>query len=461
MSNNLQDTKGLIKLDIDDNQILTIDPNNVFWAILRKKQYTDSLSVQKVLSLYNRLKSKLDLQMREFRFNSDLAAVYIDPIDKCNANCPYCYIPSRIRKRDTKMDKEQLEYVLKKIGNYFKKKKTNIKPVIVFHASEPLLVKDIIFDAISNFHRQFNFGIQTNALLLEKSDADFIKKYKVGIGISLDSFDHQINDKLRPGEKGNGNFYKAQEAFEWFDGYEGLNVITTITKFNVNHLPKLVKFLHSKKVGCVLLNPVRLTSKASRSLSPDQKVLSLYFIEAIEKAIKLSKTSKHQIIVGNFVNIILGIIAPTARRLMCDISPCGAGRCFLTITASGNMIPCGEFIGLDGFSGGNIFNTTISNAMVSNPFKKIRARIVEGIDECSVCDFRNICGAPCPAELYSLRHNMYQPSVFCEFYKEIIRYAFKLIAEDKVGYLLRNESLKSLECEYNLGGKTWIRLKRQ
>ncbi len=73
----------------------------------------------------------------------------------------------------------------------------------------------------------------------------------------------------------------------------------------------------------------------------------------------------------------------------------------------------------------------------------------EKIEECNICDFRNICGAPCPAELYSFG-NMYQKSVFCNFYKEIIRYAFKLIAEGKVEYLLRSGSLKNFKYEYGL-----------
>jgi len=449
MLNNIRDKKGLILRDIGDNRLLVVDPHNVFWGITPRNQDADSSPSQEIVFLYEEVKSKLNAQMDEFRFSSNLTAVYINPTDRCNANCPYCYVPVKIRKSGTQMDEEQLEYVLRKIANYFRGRKTDTKPVIVFHASEPLLVKDIISKAISNFDHQFHFGIQTNALLLEEADVEFLKKHRVGVGISLDSFDPQINNRLRQSREDNGNFDKAVQAIDWFAGYEGLNVITTITKFNVRHLPELVKFLHSKKVGCVLLNPVRLTSKAARKLQPDEKLLTKYFIDAVKKAVKLSKSSKHRIIIGNFANIILGIVAPTARRLMCDISPCGGGRCFLTITASGNMIPCGEFIGLDGFSGGNIFDTTISKAMRSNPFKKIRARIVEKITECDICDFRNICGAPCPAELYSLG-NVYQPSVFCEFYKEIIRYAFKLIAEDKIKYLLREESLKNLEYEYNL-----------
>ena len=87
--------------------------------------------------------------------------------------------------------------------------------------------------------------------------------------------------------------------------------------------------------------------------------------------------------------------------------------------------------------------------MQSAAFKKVRARFVEKIKECDICDFRNICGAPCPAELHS-RGNMYQKSVFCDFYKEIIKYAFKLIAEKKEKFILRQEGLKDLRYQYKL-----------
>ena len=149
----------------------------------------------------------------------------------------------------------------------------------------------------------------------------------------------------------------------------------------------------------------------------------------------------------------------------------------MTVTANGDMVPCGEFIGLKEFAGGNIFETSISEAMNSESFKKIRARIVEEIPECSSCVLRNICGAPCPAELYALgnmhpvrspltqsakgippfmrksgitSNGMHQASVFCRFYKEIIKYAFKLIAEGKEKYCLRKEGFNNLEYEYCL-----------
>jgi uncharacterized protein len=435
---------------------ILLNADNIFWAIVPTLDKHNVSVPQDVANLYKNFKDKLNREMNNFRFSQELTAVYIDPTDRCNANCPYCYIPATIRQDGKAMSQEGLNFILDKIAHYFKNKKR--KALIVFHAAEPLLVKKIIFKAIVEYGRIFKFGLQTNGILLEKEDVGFLKKYRVGVGISLDSSLPSLNNRLRPALGGNSNFNKAVAAIDWFNGYEGLNVITTVTKFNVKDLPRIVKFLHAKRVPCVLMNPVRFTQASIRSFKPNQKTLSQYFIKAVDTAVELSKNTKRKIIIGNFANTILAIIAPPGRRLMCDISPCGAGRCFFTITAKGEMIPCGEFIGLRRFSGGNIFNTAISQAMESRVFKRVRARIVEKISECATCDFRNICGAPCPAELYSLG-NMYQKSVFCEFYKNIIKYAFKLIAEEKIRYLLRDGALEHFEYEYDINqkGTIWVR----
>lgn len=438
--------KGIACFDINNKYSGIVDPDNVFWNIFRKTNGETPFISRKALSLYERTKESCDREMDHIRFDTGLTAIYIDPTDLCNADCPYCYVPKKLRKEGRSMSQEELDFTLKKIAAYSKGRR---KLVIIFHASEPLLVKDILFNAIEKFNGIFYFGIQTNAVLLEKRDVVFLKKHRVSIGISLDAADMVTNNRSRRCGKAGGNFRKAVAAIDWFKGYKGLNVITTMTKLNIPRLADLVKFLHKKRVPCVLINPVRLTQSNSRGLRPDDKVMAKYFIKAIEEAIKCSRNSSHQIIIGNFANTILSITAPSARRLMCDISPCGGGRCFFTITASGEMIPCGEFIGLKGFSGGNIFRNSIETAMRSKQFKQIRSRFVEKIPECDICILRNICGAPCPAELHSLG-NMYKKSVFCEFYKEIMNYAFKLISEGKEKYCFRPEGLNNLEYVYNL-----------
>ncbi|MDP2938854.1 MAG: peptide-modifying radical SAM enzyme CbpB [Candidatus Omnitrophota bacterium] len=451
----------------NNGENVLLDADNLFWAVVHNQNNNADVFIPSdIFSLYEKVKNRLQKEFNDFRFGQELTAIYINPTDKCNATCSYCYIPAPIRQNGRSMTKDELFFILDKIAAYFKNAKR--KQVIIFHASEPLLVKEIIFEAITKYKKVFKFGLQTNALLLEKTDAEFLKDHLVGIGISLDSSVPSINNRLRPQLKEGGNFSKAVKAIEWFGGYAGLNVITTITKLNVASLPSLVKFLHAKRVPCVLMNPVRFTRSSMRMLKPDDKILAKYFIRAVDTAITLSQKSKHKIIIGNFTNAVLAIIAPLARRLMCDISPCGGGRCFFTITASGKMIPCGEFIGLEGFSGGSIFKQSISTAMRSKAFKKVRDRAVEKIQECKACNLRNICGAPCPAELHSLG-TMYQKSIFCDFYKEIIKYAFTLIAQDKIRYILRKDAIGHLNYEYNLDSRlpgsertqrVWTRLKK-
>ena len=442
MKNN---NRGLSFSDINTDWKLVLDADNVFWGLIPKNSDGDFMLPEDLITLYKNKRARLDKELHDFRFNTDLNCVYIDPTDRCNANCTYCYIPAEIRKHGSQMTGKELNTALEKIAVHFKDLRK--KPVIVFHAAEPLLVKDMLFNAIKKFSSKFVFGIQTNALLLEKGDVEFMKKYKVGVGISLDAPDAHTNNLSRVTVKGSGNFEKAVQALDWFKGYEGLNVISTVTKFNIKKLSEHVSFLHKKRVPCILLNPVRVTQKQALKQKPDEKEFAKELIKAVETAIELTKKSGRQIVVGNFANVILAIISPAARRMMCDISPCGGGRTFLTITANGDMVPCGEFISFKEFSGGNIFKTSIEKVMNSKPFKTIRARTVEKIDECSACDFRHICGSPCPAEMYA-RGNMYRKAEFCEFYKEMIRYAFKLISEDKVPYLLREGSLQQMQYEY-------------
>jgi len=441
---NKDGVKGLVVSDIDSQWGMMIDPENIFWSVL-PRDGEGVLIPEGVIDLYKRQKGHLQREMHEFRFNEPLNCVYIDPTDRCNANCPYCYIPSEIRKKGTQMTEEQLDLVLKKIDDHFRGSKK--RPVIVFHAAEPLLMKDIIFDAIGRYRRKFLFGIQTNATLLEREDVEFMKRHRVGVGISLDAPEEELNDRTRPLGREAGNFKKAVDAIRWFDGYEGLNVICTVTRHNVGRLSDLVRFLHRRKVPLVLLNPLRLTQRRARNLKPDDMEYAENLIRAVDTAVRLTERTGRQIVIGNFANTILAIISPSARRMMCDISPCGGGRTFLTITADGSMIPCGEFIGLREFTGGNIFRDTISRAMNSRAFKKIRARVVEKIGECSDCKLRHICGAPCPAELHSMG-DMHRKAVFCDFYKEIIRYAFRMIAEDKVRYILRRDALDQMAYEY-------------
>ncbi len=404
-------------LDLKDFKVV-LDPNTNFWAA-----YDGDAIPSEVLELYSDARDILEEKMRRYRFEVKFNTVYLNVTEKCNANCPYCYIPEKIRKRGGSMGYGQLEDILTKL------KEMDVEWV-VFHGAEPLTEKKLIFRAIEDF--DFNFGIQTNGFLLTEGDVEFVKENGVNLGVSFDSPIPEIEDFLR----GKGHHTKILRILEWVDGYEKFNVITTITKYNHRQLPDLIDLL-AGKVNVVLMNPVRGTSGKARELRADAVSAATEFIKAVERAIDHTRNGK-RIVVGDFANIVLGIIAPTSRILQCDISPCGAGRRFFAISVDG-IYPCGEFIGMDEFR--TDFHANLEN---SDEFKAVRMRIAERINECATCPLRNICGSPCPAEVYAENGSLFVKSPYCEFYKKVIEHAFRVIVRGDADKVVRVDRMREI-----------------
>ena len=412
-------------LTIDGTEF-KLDPETNFWGVGEQK---------KLEKLYSSVRDELIGEMRTLRFRREIILLYVNPTDRCNASCPYCYLPKDIKLRGRSMHYAELCAVIEKAIGFFEDR--GLKGTMVFHGSEPLMNSENIFRVIEEYQDRLNFGIQTNGLLLTEEDAEFIRERKVNIGISLDSPFEETNDALR----GRGHYRKVLEVLEWLSGYRGLNVVTTITKHNQRQLADMVKFLHGRKVSLCLMNPVRGTQKGSLALRPEPQEIAENFVKAVDTAIELTKQGQ-RIVVGDFANLLLGIIAPGARVLMCDISPCGAGRRFFSIAADGTCYPCGEFIGMQEFAGGSIFDSAIGGISSSEGFKQVAKRAVEEIEECNICLFRNICGAPCPAEIYSTQGSMYSKSYYCDFYKKVIEHAFRVILRGDVWHVLRRTALR-------------------
>ena len=190
MANHLEKGLSYHNIALKDNVI--IDADNAFWVIPHTNEQGNPTISRKALSLYEDIRDDLDTQMNDFRFGANLTALYIDPTDRCNANCPYCYVPQGIRRNGRSMTGDELTSILRKIAGYFGGRERK-NCVIVFHASEPLLVKDVVFKAIERFGAQFKFGLQTNAILLKKDDVEFLKRHRVGVGISLDSLPQKLD----------------------------------------------------------------------------------------------------------------------------------------------------------------------------------------------------------------------------------------------------------------------------
>ncbi|MBA3066781.1 SPASM domain-containing protein, partial [bacterium] len=212
----------------------------------------------------------------------------------------------------------------------------------------------------------------------------------------------------------------------------------------------IVEFLHKMEVPVCMLNPVRCTLSNARRSKPSDSAAAGYYLKALDRAYELYKKTGRKLVVANFANVLMGIIAPAGRRLMCDISSCGGGRCFFAVSSSGDMFPCSEFIGIKKFKGGNLFKNDIGKVLKTEPFKLVTNRRIENIEPCSRCAIRHFCGTPCPAESHEMNGSIETRGAFCELYIEQARYALRLIADGKENAYLWNGWDKGMQTSLEI-----------
>jgi uncharacterized protein len=370
--------------------------------------------------------------MQLIRFGLKPSAVYFNPTERCNLNCSYCYIPEEMRRDGVHMSEAQVIDALGRLKEYFGKTLPGGRlPQVVFHGSEPMLARDAIFAGIDQYKDDFFFGIQTNGTLLDDAAIAFITDRGIGLGLSLDGHTEAIANSTRKNWGGDGCFGKVTGTLERLKGYPNYNVICTVTTQNMTFLNEVVDFLHGMEVPIGMLNPVRCTRQGARDIKPLDHELSPYYLKALDRTYELFEKTGRKLVIANFANVLVSIVAPAARRLMCDISPCGGGRCFFAVGAKGDLFPCSEFVGVPEFNGGNLFRDDIDEALDSEAFKMVTGRKVEDIAPCSACAVRHFCGSPCPAEAHEMNGGMNRPGAFCELYEEQVRYAMRLIADGK------------------------------
>ena len=415
-----------------DTYVGLVSPDTAFWSLVRKDRLGEVIADSELLSQYRKRSVAFAREMKVLRFGLKPSAVYFNPTERCNLNCDYCYIPEKMRKSGEHMSEAGLLEALAILKSYFKRTlPKGSLPQVVFHSSEPMLNCEAVFAGIEQYRDDFRFGVQTNGTLLDDAAISFLTSRGVSIGLSLDGHIAEIADKTRRNWSGEGSFSKVLAAMERLRGYPGYNIICTVTSRNMQSLCEIVDFFHEGEVPVCMLNPVRCTQQGARDIKPADAQLAKYYLAALDRTYELYQKTGRKLVVANFANVLVGIVAPTARRLMCDISPCGGGRCFFALSAKGDIFPCSEFIGLPNFKGGNIFTDDIETALSTEAFSKVTGRKVEDIEPCCHCAVRHFCGAPCPAEANEMNGSLGSTGAFCELYEEQVRYALRLIAGGK------------------------------
>lgn len=153
------------------------------------------------------LLKKLKEQIKDKQFQS----LYLISSTSCNLDCDYCFYRSSSSKSLNHRQNMSIDIAKKAILDFKKIVQNNLKnsdywQQVTFYGGEPLLNKNMIYQAIpfvrKNFDKDTNLVINTNGVLIEKNDIKLFKDNDVEVQISLDGDreKHDLHRKTQNGE---------------------------------------------------------------------------------------------------------------------------------------------------------------------------------------------------------------------------------------------------------------------
>lgn len=252
---------------------------------------------------------------------------------------------------------------------------------------------------------------------------------------------------LRFHTNGTGTFKRVDEVLKMFKSYKTpMGAIVTVTKHNVNALRDMLRYLLPHEVKSALFNPVSPSVPNAYKLTPSIEALITSYRYLLYDLMNMNQLES-RLTIKNIESLIIALITTNMRVLACDASPCGAARLLLVVTSEGDVFPCSEFITFPEFRLGNILKHSIEDLLMRGPAIKLRSRRVEEITDCCSCPYGLICGANCPASVYSLHRDLKKPSYYCKFKMALLDEILYIIYQKGIENILRtfvSERVKSM-----------------
>lgn len=346
-----------------------------------------------------------------------------DYTNRCNLNCKHCYANANERIKD-ELNTEQRKYIINKLADAG-------VVAIAFSGGEPLVCKD--FFEIANYaHKKGIYvSVATNGTLITKNVAELLKNNGVDyIEISLDHSNPKMHDEFR-GIKG-----------VWKKTIDGIKncvsvglytcIAVTVTKFNYNDVPNILKLASKLKVRRVIAFNFIPTGKGKdikeTDITPQQREKLLNFLyNRLEKSdlqifstcpayarISLEHVEKKH---GSHVapTHFAGVELTGDALMLADfIGGCGAGRNYCAIEHNGDIYPC-VFMPI---KLGNILKNDFVSIWKNNNILNMLRNREKLKGDCGKCKYKYVCGG-CRARAYAIEGDILASDRGCILVKNV------------------------------------------
>jgi uncharacterized protein len=240
--------------------------------------------------------------------------------------------------------------------------------------------------------KNFRFTLTTNGLLIDDDVIDFANREMSNVVLSLDGR-KEIHDRCRVDYAGNGSWDRIVPKFQKLvkaRGGKNYYMRGTFTHANPDFLEDIKTMLElgftelsMEPVVCAEGDPAALTQE-------DLPIVLKQYEELARLMRKREKEGKP----FTFYHYMLDLAdGPCIYK---RISGCGSGTEYMAVTPWGDLYPCHQFVGEEGFRLGDVWHG-VTNPEAQREFAECN---VYAREECRDCWARLYCSGGCAANAW-------------------------------------------------------------
>ncbi|MBE5944239.1 MAG: thioether cross-link-forming SCIFF peptide maturase, partial [Lachnospiraceae bacterium] len=264
---------------------------------------------------------------------------------------------------------------------------------------EPLMNFDVVKEIVAygrarekEAGKNFRFTLTTNGILLNDEVMEFCNKEISNVVLSLDGR-QCVHDSMRPTRNGKGSYDIIVPKFKEFvskRGDKSYYVRGTFTRHNLDFVEdfKLMADLGFKEIS---IEPVVAEDDTNYAIrEEDVEAICQEYDKLALDIIERHKAKKPVTFFHYMLDLQGG---PCVYK---RLSGCGSGTEYLAVTPTGELYPCHQFVGIDDFLMGSVFEG-IKKPDIIDEFKLCN---VYAKDKCKDCFARFYCSGGCAANSY-------------------------------------------------------------
>ena len=343
----------------------------------------------------------------------------------CNLRCRYCFAGAGDFGHDKSLMNQKtgeaaVDFIIASSGE---RKQCEID----FFGGEPLLNMKVLKHIVgyvkkrgSETSKEFSLTLTTNAVLLNDDTINYLNDNNISLVLSLDGR-NEVNDHMRPYPSGKGSYNDVvSNITRTVSSRKGQNYYIRGT-FTAHNLDFAADVLAMNNMGFTQLSVEPVVVKDA-----DYEITEKHLPFIYEQYEKLALEYLDRKLSGkgfDFFHFNMDI--NSGPCLLKRIIGCGAGFEYFAVTPNGDLYPCHQFVGRDGYKMGSVFEgITISGKKMAHEFSKAH---VFNKPLCNDCWARFYCSGGCHANADLFNGDILTPyEIGCQMQKKRLECAIMI-----------------------------------